>query len=96
MIVGLFWGKEDWLSLLRADHQIHIIVGAEAMSKGGKEGVGIWRQVNTCGARFEVQNGANEGRILVRESIMFLTRPSASFEVVDAANVFSPGGLPSL
>ena len=66
------------------------------MGKGGKEGVGIRRQVNTCGARFEVQNGANEGRILVRESIMFLTCPSASFEVVDAANVLSPGSLPSL
>lgn len=66
------------------------------MGKGGKKGVGIWRQVNTDGARFEVQNGANEGRILVRESIMFLTRPGASFEVVDAANVFPPGSLPSL
>lgn len=66
------------------------------MGKSGKEGVGIWGQVNTCGARFEVQNGANEGRVLVRESVMFLTRPGASFEVVDAADVFPPGGLPSL
>lgn len=66
------------------------------MGKGGKEGIGIWRQVDTCGARFEVQNGANEGRVLVRESVVFLTRPGASFEVVDAANVLSPGSLSSL
>ena len=35
------------------------------MGKGGKEGIGIWGEVNTSGARFEVQYGANEGRILV-------------------------------
>lgn len=66
------------------------------MGKGGKKGVGIWGQVNPGGARFEIQNGANEGRVLVRKSIMFLTRPGASFEVVEAANVLSPGSLPSL
>ena len=66
------------------------------MSKGRKEGIGIWGQVNTCCTRLEVQNGANKRRILVREPIMFLTRPGASFEVVDAANVLSPGSLPSL
>ena len=66
------------------------------MGKGGKEGIGIWGEVNTSGARFEVQNGANEGRILVGESIMLLTRPGASFEVVDAAYVLSPGSLPGL
>lgn len=66
------------------------------MGKGGKKGVGIWGQVNPGGARFEIQNGPNEGRVLVRKSIMFLTRPGASFEVVEAANVLSPGSLPSL
>ena len=35
------------------------------MGKGGKEGVGIWRQIYTCGTRFEIEDGANEGRILV-------------------------------
>ena len=65
MIVGLFWGKEDWLRLLRADHQIHVVSGAEAMGKGREEGVGIRGKVHACGARFEVQNGADEGRVLV-------------------------------
>ena len=66
------------------------------MSKSRKEGVGIWWQVHTCGAGFEIQNGANEGRILVGKPIVFLTGPGASFEVVDATDILSPRGLPSL
>ena len=66
------------------------------MGKGGKESVGIWGQIYTCSIGFEIQNGANEGRILVRESIVFLTSPGASFEVVDATDVFSPRSFSSL
>ncbi len=66
------------------------------MSQGGKEGIGIRGQVNACGAWLEVQNGTNEGGVLVRESIMLLTRPGACFEVVEAADILSPGSLPSL
>ena len=35
------------------------------MSKCGKEGVGIWGQIYTCGTWFEIEDGANEGRVLV-------------------------------
>ena len=66
------------------------------MGEGREEGVGVWGQVDTCRAGFEVENGANKGRILVREPIVFLTCPGACFEVVDATNVLSPASLPSL
>ena len=35
------------------------------MGKRGKEGVGIWGQIYTCSIWFEVEDGANEGRILM-------------------------------
>ncbi len=35
------------------------------MGKGGEEGVGIWREVYTCGAGFEIEDSADKGRILV-------------------------------
>lgn len=35
------------------------------MGKGGKEGVGIRGQIHTCGTWFEIEDGANEGRVLV-------------------------------
>ena len=66
------------------------------MSEGRKEGVGIWWQVYTRGVGFEVKDGANEGWILVGESIVLLTRPRAGLKVVDATDILSPRSFSSL
>jgi hypothetical protein len=40
--------------------------------EGREEGVGVWREVDTRGLGFEVQDGADERWILVRETVVFL------------------------
>ena len=89
-------GEEDGLRLLGADHKIDVIFRPETMSKGGQKGVCVGRKVDASGGGLEVQDGANEGRILMRETVVFLSSPGTSFDVVDTADVFPPCSLASL
>jgi hypothetical protein len=66
------------------------------MVHGGEERVGVRRKIDTCGTWLQVEDSTNKGWILMRESIMFLSGPGAGFEVVDAANILSPGGFTCL
>lgn len=45
------------------------------MGEGAEEGVCIRREVDTGSGRFEIQDRADEGRVLVGKTIMFLTSP---------------------
>jgi hypothetical protein len=42
----------------------------------------IRREINSCSVRLQVEYSTDERWILVRESIMFLSSPSASLDVV--------------
>lgn len=66
------------------------------MGEGGEEGVCVWGKVDAGGVGFEVQDGADEGGILMGEAVVFLSGPGTCFDVVDAADVFAPGSLTSL
>lgn len=60
------------------------------MGEGREEGICIWGKVDAGGGGFEIEDGADEGRILVGEAIVFLAGPRACFDVVDATDVFAP------
>lgn len=66
------------------------------MSRGGKESVRVRGKINAGCIRFEIEDGADEGGVLMGKAIVFLSGPCAGFEVIDAADVFSPVGLPCL
>lgn len=66
------------------------------MGKGGEEGVCVRREVDAGGVRFEVEDGANEGGILMREAVVLLTGPGACFDVIDRGDVFAPGSFTGL
>ena len=58
--------------------------------EGGQECVGVWGQVDSSGGGLEVQNGADERRVLVREPIVLLSRPGARLDIVDATDTLVP------
>lgn len=89
-------GEEDGLRLLGADHKIDVILRPETMSKRGQKGVCVGRKVDASGGGLEVQDGADEGRVLMGETVVFLSSPGTGFDVVDTANVFAPCSLASL
>lgn len=89
-------GEEDGLRLLGADHKIDVILRPETMSKRGQKGVCVGGKVDASGGGLEVQDGADEGRILMRETVVFLSSPGAGFDVIDTADVFAPCSLASL
>ena len=61
-----FGGVEPyWLGCLRADDEIDVVLGAEAVGECGEEGVGVRGQVDSCCCGFEVEDCADEGRVLV-------------------------------
>lgn len=60
------------------------------MCESRQKCIRVWREIDSCSIGFEVQDRADEGRILMRESIMFLPSPSTGLDIVDAADVFPP------
>lgn len=66
------------------------------MSRGGKEGVSVGGKINAGCIRFEIEDGADEGGVLVGKAVVFLSSPGTGFNVVDAADIFSPGGFSCL
>lgn len=58
-----------------------------------QEAVGVRRQIHSCELRLEIENGANEGRVLVREAVVFLPCPCRRLDIVERAARLSPGGF---
>lgn len=61
-----------------------------------QEGVCVGWEVDSCGGGFQLQDGADEGWILVGETVVLLTGPGAGFDVVDTGDRAVPCGLASL
>lgn len=57
---------------------------------GGEERIGIGRQVDSSCTRLQLQDRADERRVLMRESIVLLSGPRAGFDIVDAGDVVMP------
>ncbi len=66
------------------------------MSYGGKESVCVRGKIDAGCIRFEVENGADEGGVLVGEAIVFLSGPGTGFQIIDAADILSPFRFPRL
>ena len=63
------------------------------MSHRAKEAVGIGRQVHARELGLEVEDGTDEGRVLVRETVVLLPRPCGGLEVVEGSAGLAPWGL---
>jgi len=50
----------------------------------------IRREIDTSRSRLQVEHCADEGRILMRETIVFLSGPGTGFDVIDRGKVGSP------
>jgi hypothetical protein len=63
------------------------------MVQGGQECVGVWRQVHSGSVRLQVEDCANERGVLMAEAIVLLSGPGTGLDIVDAADIPSPGGF---
>jgi hypothetical protein len=63
------------------------------MSDCGEKTIRIGREINTFNTLLQIQDSANESGILMTETIMFLPRPSARLDIIQTANIFTPGSL---
>ena len=79
--------------MLAANHQVDIILRPQAMGHSRKETVRIGRKIDSSKSRLEVQNSADEGRILVREAVVLLPGPCRSLDVVKRSTGLAPGRL---
>lgn len=66
------------------------------MAESAEEGIGVWREVHSGSIRFKIQDCADEGWVLMGKAVMFLTCPSRGLDVINAGDIFSPGGFPCL
>lgn len=66
------------------------------MVDGREECVSVGWKIDAGGGRLQFENGANEGWILMRESVVLLARPCARFDVVNTRDVAMPTSFPSL
>jgi hypothetical protein len=88
--------QPDGRGLLATDHQVHVVFRPQAMSHRGQEAVCIRRQVHTRQSWLQIEYGTNEGRVLMRESIMLLTCPGRCLEIIHGTDVVSPISLMGL
>ena len=89
-LVGLLGGEPHGRGLLAADHEVDVVLSPEAVSHRAQEAVGIGRQVNTSKSGLEVQDGADERRVLMGKAVVFLTSPGRSLNVVERAAWLTP------
>ena len=66
------------------------------MGHRAQEAIGIRRQVYSSECRFEIKNGADEGGVLVRETVMLLTRPGRSLNIIERTDWLTPVSLMGL
>lgn len=79
--------------LLTAHHQVDVILRAQAVGHSAQEAVSIRREVDTRQLGLQVEHGADERRVLMRETIVLLPCPCRSLDVVQRADVLPPGRL---
>lgn len=95
MRVGLLRREPHRSGLLATDHQVHIVLRAQTVCDCRQEAVGIRRQVHPSKLGLEIEDGANERRVLVREAVVFLSRPSRGLDIVERATRLAPGRFSS-
>lgn len=66
------------------------------MGNGRETAVCVGREVDAGCGGLEVEDCANEGRVLVGVAVVFLSCPGTGFEVVYAGGVFAPDCLAAL
>ena len=91
--VGLLGGEPHGRGLLAADHEVDVVLGPQAVRHRAQEAVGIGRQVHARELGLEVEDGADERRVLVRETVVLLPRPGGGLEVVEGSARLAPWGL---
>ena len=64
--------------------------------QSGEKRVGIWRQINASSIWLQVEDGADEGWVLVGKPIVLLSGPGTGLNIVDAAYVVVPFCFPGL
>lgn len=91
--VSFIWRQPHRCRLFAADHEIDVVLGAEAMGDGRQETIRVGGKVDTRELGLEIQDGTDEGRVLMGESIMLLAGPCRGFKVVEGATRLTPGCL---
>lgn len=61
-------------------YSIHVSIEGDTVED---QTYGVRWKVDSGSCRFQIENCADEGRILMREAIMFLTSPGACLDIVD-------------
>ena len=76
--------------MLAPDHKVNVVFRPKTVGHRRQEAVGVGWEVDTSRLRLEVENGTNEGGVLVRETIVLLTCPCRRLNIVQGANVLAP------
>ena len=66
------------------------------MSHRAEEAVGIRRQVDTRKLGLEIEDSADEGWVLVRETVMLLTGPGRRLNIIERTDWLTPVSLMGL
>ena len=91
-VLSCFLGRQvDGGGLLGTDDEVGLVLGFHDVVHGAEEAVGVGREVDAGGFGLEVEHGADEGGVLMREAVVFLTRPGRGLDVVDGGEVAAPG-----
>ena len=88
--IGLLWAQPHRRRLFASNHQVDVVLRTQAMRDGAQEAVSVGGKVDASELRLEVKNSADEGGVLVRETIVLLTCPCRCLNVVQGANVLAP------
>ena len=83
MNLRLLRAEPNSRGVLRADHKVDVIFRVDAMSDRAQEAVGVRWEVDTSGVSFEIEDGPDERRVLMGETVVLLTSPGRCLEVVE-------------
>ena len=90
VLLRLLAGEPHGRGLLAADHEVDVVLSPEAVSHRAQEAVGIWRQVHARRLGLEVEDGADEAGVLVRETVVLLPCPGGGLDVVERSVGLAP------
>jgi hypothetical protein len=65
-------------------------LGAHAVRDGGEETVCVRGEINSLYSCFHIEYRANEGRVLVTETVVFLTGPGTCLDVIETSDWTAP------
>ena len=89
-LVGLLGGEPHGCGLLAADHEVDVVLGPQTVRHRAQEAVGIRGEVDASELGLEVEDGADEAGVLVREPVVLLPRPGGGLDVVERAARLAP------